>query len=282
MDRSPSQSRRSFIKAASLGIGAFAFAGPLHNIYGREEYRIENVKLPARNLPPQLEGLKVAMISDVHAGTYMSEDNMLRYSEAINGLKPDLIFVPGDFITSKTEEIFTFVRAFSSLKSRYGTYACLGNHDFFGDPEIITEKVRGTGIKVLRNETEELEINGGRLILSGVDDGPHARFKKVSYEASSSSTTKILLCHKPYYFETAVAGEFDIMLSGHTHGGQIVLVDFLGIKVTPAALASQYVSGIYWRRQSFLYVSRGIGTVGPPIRLNCPPEITAFTLTRTS
>lgn len=274
-----SNSRRSFIKKSAMGLGAYTFAGSLHSIYSREEYKLENVKLPVKNLPPQIEGTKIAMISDVHAGMYMLEDDMLKYTQAINNLNADIIFIPGDFVTTKTEEIFPFVKAFSGLKSKYGTYTCLGNHDFFGNPNIITEKIRETGMKVLRNETEELEIGGAKLMLSGVDDGNHADFTKVSYEAASLNTTRILLCHKPYYFEKAVAGEFDVMLSGHTHGGQIVLVDFLGVKLTPAALASQYISGKYKRGDSLLYVSRGIGTIGLPVRVNCPPEITLFTLT---
>lgn len=278
----PSKSRRAFIKTTSLGIGAYTFAGSLHSIYTREEYKIENIKLPLSNLPPQIDGLRIAMISDVHVGMYMVEEDMAKYNDAINKLEPDMIFIPGDFITSKTEEIFPFVKSFSSLKSKYGIYTCLGNHDFFGNPETITEQVRGMGMKVLRNETEELEIDGARLMLSGVDDGSHANFKKVSFEATSLNTTRILLCHKPYYFEAAVAGKFDVMLSGHTHGGQIVLVDFLGVKVTPAALVSHYISGKYRRGNSLLYVSRGIGTVGLPVRVNCPPEITVFTLTKKS
>lgn len=275
----PSPSRRSFIKTTTLGVGAYTFAGSLHSIYTREEYKIEYVKLPSKNLSPQLEGLRIAMISDVHVGMYMLEEDMLKYAEVINNLKPDMIFIPGDFVTSRTEEIFPFVKSFSCLTAKYGIYTCLGNHEYFGDPNIITEKVRNCGMKVLRNQTEELEINGAKLMLSGVDDGIHANFKKVSYEAASLNTTRILLCHKPYYFETAVAGKFDFMLSGHTHGGQIVLLDFLGLKLTPAALTSQYVSGKYLRGDSLMYVSRGIGTIGLPIRVNCPPEITLFTLT---
>lgn len=274
----PSLSRRSFVKKGAMGLGAYTFAGSLHSIYSREEYKIDHVALRLKNLPPQIEGTTIAMISDVHAGMYMLEDDMLKYKEAINNLNPDIIFIPGDFITSKTDEIIPFLKAFSGLKSKYGIYTCLGNHEYFGNPNVITQKIRETGMKVLRNETEELEISGAKIMLSGVDDGIHADFAKVSYEASSLSTTRFLLCHKPYYFDQAVTGRFDVMLSGHTHGGQIVLVDFLGIKLTPAALASQYISGKYKRGSSLLYVSRGIGTIGLPVRINCPPEITLFTL----
>lgn len=274
----PSQSRRSFIKTTTVGVGAYAFAGSLHSIYTREDYKIEEVTLSLGNLPVQLNGLRIAMISDIHVGLYMLEDDMCKYTDAINKLDADLIFIPGDFVTSKTQEIIPFVNAFSSLKSKYGIYTCLGNHEFFVDADFVTDKLRGVGMKVLRNQTEELEIAGAKIMLSGVDDGKHANFKKVSYEATSSNTSRILLCHKPYFFDTAAAGKFDLMLSGHTHGGQVVLVDFLGFKLTPAAFASPYVSGKYRRGDSLLYVSRGIGTVGLPVRVNCPPEITVFTL----
>ena len=275
-------SRRLFLKKAAIGVGAYTFLGAMYSIYSRDDYRIEDVSLRLKNLPRELEGLRIVMISDVHSGLYMTEEDMSRYNEEVNKLNPDLIFIPGDFVTTKTEEIIPFVKSFSGLRSKFGTFACLGNHDFFANPNIITEKLRENGISVLRNETQELEIRNARLMLSGVDDGEHARFKKVAYEANSLDTTHILLCHKPYYFDTAVAGGFDAMLSGHTHGGQIVLANLPGFKLTPATLVSPYVSGKYYRGDSIMYVSRGVGTVGLPVRLNCPPEITVFTLEKKS
>ncbi len=274
----PPESRRLFIKKAAIGIGAYTFLGAMYSIYDRDDYRVDYVPLRLKSLPTELAGLRIAMISDVHSGLYMTEEDMSMYCEAVNNLNPDLIFIPGDFVTFETKEIVPFVKSFAGLKSKFGIYACLGNHDFFADPDIITEKLRENGINVLRNQTQELDINNGRLILSGVDDGMHAKFRKVSYEANSVDTARILLCHKPYYFERAVAGGFDAMLSGHTHGGQIVLANLLGLKLTPAALFSPYVSGRYTRGDSTMYVSRGVGTVGLPVRLNCPPEITVFTL----
>lgn len=272
------ESRRLFLKKAAIGLGAYTFLGSMYSIYNRDDYRVDNVPLRLKNLPPQLQGLRIVMISDIHSGLYMTEDDMSRYYDEVIKLKPDLIFIPGDFVTSKTYEILPFVKSFAGLRSKFGTYACLGNHDFFGNPNIITEKLRENNINVLRNETWELDINNAKLMLSGVDDGAHADFKKVIYEANSLNTTRILLCHKPYYFDTAVEGGYDAMLSGHTHGGQIVLANLFGFKLTPATFVSPYVSGKYYRGDSVMYVSRGIGTVGLPVRLNCPPEITIFTL----
>ncbi len=273
-----SESRRSFLRKGAVGLGAYVFVGSLHSIYDREDYKVDHVTLGVKDLPARLDGLTISMISDIHSGMYMLEEDMLKYAGAVNDLKADLIFIPGDFVTSKNYEILPLAKAFSGLKSTYGTYACLGNHDFFANPDYITEKLRDNGMKVLRNQTDELDIDGTRLMLSGVDDGRHADFPKVSFEARSSDTARILLCHKPYYFENAVAGGFDVMLSGHTHGGQIVLADFFGAKVTPAALVSPYISGRYEMGESVMYVSRGVGTIGIPIRVNCPPEITLFTL----
>ncbi len=272
------ESRRLFLKKAAVGLGAYTFLGSMYSIYNRDDYQIENVSLRLRNLPGRLQGLRIVMISDVHSGLYMTEDDMTKYSEEVNKLKPDLIFIPGDFVSTRTDEILPFVKSFSGLKSKFGTYACLGNHDFFANPNVITEKLRENNINVLRNETWELGINNAKLMLSGVDDGSHADFRKVAYEANSLNTARILLCHKPYYFDTAVEGGYDAMLSGHTHGGQIVLASLLGFKLTPATFVSPYVSGKYYRGDSVMYVSRGVGTVGLPVRLNCPPEITIFTL----
>lgn len=273
-----SKSRRSFIQKGVVALGAYTFLGSLHSIYDRDDYKFDHVTLSVRNLPPQLDGLTISMISDIHSGMFMTEGDMEKYAEAVNELNADMIFIPGDFVTSKNSEMLPLVKAFSGLKSKYGTYTCLGNHDFFANPAYVTKKLRDIGMKVLRNETEELDLNGAKIMLSGVDDGRHANFPKVSYEASSLDTARILLCHKPYFFENAVAGKFDLMLSGHTHGGQIVLVDLFGAKVTPAALVSPYISGKYKLGNSLMYVSRGVGTIGLPIRVNCPPEITIFTL----
>ncbi len=272
------KSRRSFIRKGAVGLGAYAFVGSLHSIYDRDDYKIDRVTITLNNLPAKLDGLTISMISDIHSGLYMLEDDMVKYANAVNNLRADMIFIPGDFITSKNSEVLPLAKAFSGLKSKYGTYACLGNHDFFANPAYITEKLREHGMNVLRNETHELEIAGVKIMLSGVDDGRHANFPKVSYEADSLDTTRILLCHKPYYLENAVAGGFDLMLSGHTHGGQIVFMDLFGEKITPAALVSPYISGKYRMGKTHMYVSRGIGTVGLPIRLNCPPEVTLFTL----
>ncbi len=278
----PSESRRSFLKKTAIGIGGYTFIGSMYSIYNRDDYKIEDVSLRLKDLPPQLRGLRIVMISDIHAGLYMTEDDMSKYTKEINKLKPDLIFIPGDFVTSKTNEIIPFVKSFSGLKSKFGNYACLGNHDFFANPNTITEKLEENQITVLRNATTELDINGSKLMLSGVDDGSRADFTKVAYEANSLNTTRILLCHKPYYFDNAIAGGYDVMLSGHTHGGQIVFANLLGVKLTPAALFSPYVAGKYHRGDSILYVSRGVGTVGLPVRVNCPPEITVFTLIKKS
>lgn len=272
--------RRRFLKKSAIGLGAYTFIGSMYSIYNRDDFQVKHVTLPLNKLPDPFQGLRIVMISDIHSGLYMSEEDMNKYAEELNKLSGDIIFMPGDFVTSKTREVYPLVKSFAGLKSKFGIYACLGNHDYFADPTAIADKLRENGITVLRNQTTELTVKGARIMLSGVNDGGHADFPKVAYEASSLDTTRLLLCHQPYYFENAVAGGFDAMLSGHTHGGQIVLLNLLGFKITPAAFVSPYVSGKYYRKKSIMYVTRGIGTVGLPVRVNCPPEITVFTLKR--
>ncbi len=272
-------SRRLFIKKTAIIAGAYTFVGSAYSIYNRDEYEVNKVIISIPNLPGGLHGLTISMISDIHSGLFMTKEDVDIYVAEINKLKSDVIFIPGDFITSKTEEIFQVAKSLRDLRAPYGIYACLGNHDFFGNPVEITKKLTDVGIRVLRNETTEILINGSHLILSGVDDGIHANFKKVTLESSEAHGPRILLCHKPYYFEKAVAGDYDLMMSGHTHGGQIVFARVFGYPVAPASLISKYISGLYRLGRSTMYVSRGIGTVGLPLRVNCPPEITLFKLT---
>lgn len=273
-------SRRLFLKKTAIIAGTYTFIGSARSIYNRDEYEVSKVVIKIGNLPEKLRGLTIAMISDIHSGLFMTKEDMDMYVAELNKLRPDFIFIPGDFITSKTDEILQLAKSFRDLHAQYGIYACLGNHDFFGNPDKVTQRLNEIGITVLRNETTEISINGAHLVLSGVDDGAHANFRKVVFEASDAPTSpRIILCHKPYYFEQAVAGNYDLMLSGHTHGGQIVFARLFGYPVAPASLVSKYVSGLYRLGNSVMYVSRGIGTVGLPLRINCPPEITLFKLT---
>jgi hypothetical protein len=238
------------------------------------------LKLP--RLPKELRGLRIVMIADIHSGPYMAKAELDAYVARINALTPDIILLPGDFVQSRNEEIEAVCDAFKKLDARHGVYGSTGNHDYFDDADYISNELAHAGVRMLRNEHTLIEIKGKELALIGLDDVRHghpfeALFLK-SVEGLDAQLPNIVLCHKPYYLEEASEYGVGLMVSGHTHGGQIVLARIFGAVITPAALISGYIEGHYRMDATQLYITRGIGMVGIPIRLNCPPEITVLTL----
>jgi len=272
-------SRRQFIRTTVYGLSAYSFIGSIRSVLNRNDFDIVETTIKLHRLPEQLKGLTIGLISDIHAGVFMSKEDIDQYVQAINGLNTDVIFVPGDFITSISDEVYPVVESFANLKAKYGVYGCLGNHDFFSrSADTVTRELEQIGLKMLRNEHQLVEINGGKLYLIGIDDLNYGDNIVAAMQGIQDGIPKLLLCHKPYFFPQAAMRNIDVMFSGHTHGGQLVFAKVGGMLITPASLASQYIAGQYRIGNSTMYVSRGIGTVGLPVRINCPAEVTAITL----
>jgi predicted MPP superfamily phosphohydrolase len=291
--RKVSNSRRKFVRYATMGISAYAFGGAAYGILRHDSYKIEYKDIKIENLPPELKGTTISLISDIHAGQYMNEHEMREYADVLNGLDSDIICMPGDFVNFESRDIHSVTAAFRDIKAKYGIYGTLGNHDFFQDPDYVAKAiVNESPIQLLRNDFRKLDINGKELFMMGVDDtrGSGAYmpeifeyYKKLETNITMSNSgfkdsPKILLCHKPYGFDTLAQKDIDLVLAGHTHGGQVVPLKFGNFNLSFAATVSKYIEGIYSSGKSKMYVSRGIGSVGLPIRLNCPPEITKITL----
>jgi hypothetical protein len=274
--------RRRFLKQSAAGLTIISFSNPLGNISSRQEFEVvyKNIKLP--RLPRELHGLRIAMISDIHSGPYMSKVDLDPYVACINALRPDLILLPGDFVQSRNEEIEAVCDAFAKLKARHGVYGSTGNHDYIDDADYISNELAHAGVRMLRNEHALIEIKGKELALIGLDDVrsgySFARLFERSVEGLNAHLPNIVLCHKPYYLEEASEYGAGLLVSGHTHGGQVVIARIFSTVITVAALISGYVEGLYRLDATQLYVTRGIGTVGLPIRINCPPEVTVLTL----
>jgi predicted MPP superfamily phosphohydrolase len=214
---------------------------------------------------------------------FMSRNEMEKYVRLVNDLQTDLVVVVGDFVNGQVDEVYPFAEAFSNLKAPFGIYGVMGNHDFYTrDPELIAKKVDDCGVKLLRNDKTIIRSGDGAICLIGIDDtGIGSKAKSMMATAMKNAPTtipKILLCHRPYFLPQASQSGIDLMLSGHTHGGQVVLGRFGSTTVAPASLASKYIWGKYREGNTSMYVSRGIGTVGLPFRINCPPEITRLIL----
>ncbi|MBI4547340.1 MAG: metallophosphoesterase [Ignavibacteriae bacterium] len=275
--------RRIFLRKSATILAGAVFTGTAYNAYRRQDCEITEVTIPVKNLPTEFEGFFIALISDIHSSVFMTKDDMSRYAEAVNSLKADLIAVPGDFVNSSVDEVYPFAEAFSVLKAPYGVYGVLGNHDYYTRKvDIVAKYVDECGILLLRNDRVEIQKENQMLDLVGVDDvGSNRRAEQLfdtSLAGTDHKTPKILLCHRPYFFEQAAKRNIALTLSGHTHGGQIVFAHVGNDIIAPARVISPYVAGLYSLGDSHMYVSRGIGTVGVPIRINCPPEITKITL----
>lgn len=228
-------------------------------------------------LPREFDGLRLVQISDLHVGPYTSKGDVDGYVKIVNGLQPDAVVITGDFISKSIENIYPCAVALENLNPRLATYAVLGNHDFATDPDVVARVLQRIGIKVLRNDADAIARGSQHLWILGVDDVylfqddlPAAR-QKVSDNGKT-----ILLCHSPDIAQQASDAGIDLILAGHTHGGQVRL-PFVGALVVPVE-NDQYEAGLYSVGHSQLYVNRGLGVVEPPVRFLSRPEITLLTL----
>ena len=277
-------SRRKFLQRGMITLSGISFAGAAYGAFARDNYEIILQSLYIKNLPPAFQNFSITLISDVHSSIFMPKEDMKRYVKAVNDMHSDMIVVTGDFVNSMEEEVYPFAEAFVDLKATHGIFGCLGNHDYFANVDVVAKEVNQCGIRLLRNERITLEKSGEKIYLLGVDDfgnksTAEKRFSKL-VQHTETSIPKILLCHRPYFFEEASKNNIDVTLSGHTHGGQVVFAKIGNAMITPAMIASPYVWGLYKKNNAQMYVNRGLGTVALPIRINCSPEITKLTLLR--
>lgn len=276
-------SRRAFLQKGVIGLSAYSFIGATAGVVGKDDYEIIRKTVSIPNLPDAFKGFTIGIMSDIHSSVFMNKEDMSAYVSIMNSLNTDLVVVTGDMVNSQTEEVYPFAEAFSQLRASYGIYGVLGNHDFFTkNVELVAKEIDGCGVKLLRNDAVKIAKDGSFFNLIGVDDiGRRTDPNDYLSRALSSVTNerpKILLCHKPYYFDNAKEMNIDLTLSGHTHGGQVVFGVVDRTPISLAALASKYVAGLYQLGSSQLYVNKGIGSVGVPFRINCPPELTVITL----
>ena len=275
--------RRRFVAGAGasvIGLGLYS------NQIARHEIETNHVTLALRNLPPAFEGFRIVQISDLHLDEFTEEYFLRRIVAHVNAIQADLVLVTGDFISdapkSNAFALAAAVRCGEILHSltcplRFG---CLGNHDASVGSRKVMERIQPSGLVILVNRFVPIERNGQHLWLCGLDDpGKGHPDIKLAVPAHAAAPV-LLLGHEPDYAIAIVQRQHlsrvDVLLSGHSHGGQVRLPG--GIPLTLPPGASTFYEGIYHIGHTELYVNRGIGTVGVPFRLNCPPEITVFTL----
>jgi len=226
------------------------------------------------------DGLKIVQLTDLHHSLFTPLDEIQRAVHLANLLKPDVVALTGDYVTLSRAYIWPLARALGKLRARLGVFAVLGNHDFQVDAEEVTRALRAHHIRVLRNAHFALRASGETLWLLGVDDlWWQADDLRAALRSVPGREPKILLCHNPLGIHLAAEHGIDLVLSGHTHGGQVRL-PVVGSVYGRSKLGERFVEG--WNRLNGtqIYVSRGIGKVLVPLRLGCPPEIACLRLRR--
>lgn len=241
---------------------------------------IERHELVIEGLPKAFDGLRIAHLSDLHIGTLTPKRWGDRWVRAANALEPDIAVVTGDLVTSGTDFHADVAELLGALRAPEGIFVAMGNHDYFGNGEPLISLLRARGVEVLRNERRPLLRGAERLDIAAIDDiwTRRADLAK-ALDGAIAGVVTVLLAHDPSAFPAAAERGVELVLSGHTHGGQLAL-PFFARRVSLAALAHRHRLGLYRMGSSQLYVSPGLGTTGPPIRLGVAPAVTLLTLRR--
>jgi len=287
-----SLARRRFLERTALAVTTAPFvAGAYGMFYERLNLEISHRRIKIPRLPRAFEGFRIAQLSDIHIGPFMTAQEIRRYVGIANGLKPDLVALTGDFVTWDASTQFEVVDVLAGVRAPFGVYGCLGNHEMWAKVEdSITRLFALHGIRILRNEQALIRSGGEVINLLGVDYqsrspmGPRNQRLVREYlegvdRLMAPGTANILLSHNPNTFDRAAEYGIDLSLAGHTHGGQVTL-EFISPGLSPSRLITPYVRGWFGKPGGQLYVNRGIGTIGVPIRFDAPPEITVYELAR--
>ena len=286
--------RRGFLRLSLLGAICILCGKGFMNSRNLELLKV-NVNL--KNLPSAFHGMRIGQITDIHAGPLVPRELIKKGVDLIMSKQPDMIFLTGDFVSGATKILWTTYGGFKQkhfdycmkelgrLKAPMGVFAVLGNHDFWSGPEVaakIVSGLQGIGVRVLQNECKLIKKEEQNLYLLGVDD-----YWEDSYSLTKAlhgipeDVCRILLSHNPDINQDIefLKARIDLIISGHTHGGQIV-VPFFGAPYLPSPFGQKYRAGLVKDGERKTYVSRGLGLFFVPVRLNCPPDVSLLILSR--
>jgi uncharacterized protein len=266
--------RRAVLKAfVATGVGALSGAGAYGYIYERHDLQVTHADVPVTRLPAELVGLRIGLITDVHRSRWVSADDVDHAVRSLMAEQPDLVILGGDYVTWGDR---TYVRpsaeALRPLSAPHGVFGIIGNHD---DDHDMPAALIKNGVEMLKDARTSLSIRGAPIDLVGVRFWTK-RGTDIASISRGATGTVILLAHDPRRLAEAAALKIPLVLSGHTHGGQVVL------PLVGAVAAQKFpiVAGLGRRHDTTMFVSRGVGTMYVPIRINCPPEVAVLTLQR--
>lgn len=242
--------------------------------------RIVHINVPIRNLPPALASFRIVQISDIHVGPTIKHDYLARIVARVNQLQADMVAITGDLVDGQVHELAAHIRPLAALTARHGSFFVTGNHEYYAGALAWISELQGLGVQVLLNEHVQLRHGEATLVVAGVTDysaeyfyTDHRSDPHAAVAGAPDNTPKILLAHQPRSAEAAQAAGFDLQLSGHTHGGQFWPWQYF------VPLQQPFVAGLHRWQDLWVYVSRGTGYWGPPVRFTAPSEITCLTLT---
>lgn len=290
-------SRLRFLQISALGSFGLLLSSLTYGVVkGGYNYTVKRIKLKIPNLPKEFQGMKLAQVSDLHVGSFMSLEPMKEAVDLINKQDVEMLFFTGDLVNDKAEEAIDFIDVFKGVKHK--VYSVLGNHDY---PEYVYSRDDHVSRKknfdlmvdihkqmefdLLMNENRIVERNGKKLAIIGIENWGSSFSKygdmKKAYKGAEDADVKLLLSHDPSHWDLQVRPKYsdiDVTFAGHTHGMQFG-IEALGIKFSPAQWVYKQWAGLYKNKKQQLYVNRGLGFVGYPGRVGINPEITVFELT---
>jgi predicted MPP superfamily phosphohydrolase len=292
-------SRLKFFSQLAVSFTMVSAVGFLYGmVRGAYKYRVHKVKFPSPNLPPEFDGFKIVQLSDIHVGSFVNDNALKKAFDIVAEQKADIILFTGDLVNNISTELEGYEEQFKRLNAPFGVYSVLGNHDY-GDYvqwdsqiekiknlEVLKEKQKSFGWRLLMNEHVAIEKNGAKIGLLGIENwGGNMRFPrygkmKEATDGAEKYPFKILMSHDPSHWDMQVLldyPEIDLTLSGHTHGMQFG-IEIPGYKWSPIQYMYKNWSGLYKSGKQFLYVNRGLGFLGYPGRLGIWPEITVIEL----
>jgi uncharacterized protein len=245
--------------------------------------RIRETELQIAGLPEELEGFRIAQIADVQADGRTNGPKLQNYIGTVNSLKPDLILYGGDLVTSGTAYIDTGAEAMGKMEARHGIYACLGDHDFFSDRDMVTRGLERNGITVLDNVATLVPVGSTYISLTGVTNVYRTRPTTSTLDTIERQRPRgpvnVLLTHQPseWLVNYAAEQDYDLLVAGHTHGGQIVF-PLPGFLLTGSSFETRYVTGFYSVGSLLVSINNGLGLTLAPIRYHAPAEVTLIRL----
>ena len=271
--------RRRFLKravAAGLGIGA---AGAVDALVVEPRWiAVERLDVPIRGLGAALDGLRVVLISDTHCGPWTRPAHVRKAVRLANAQRPDVVLLLGDYCHRHRRHIRPGIEPLADLRAQHGVFAVLGNHDHWEDARATRRALADAAIPELDSRSVTLDVGGSRLAIGGVDDLWTGRQDlEASFDGVPGDVPRLLVSHNPDYAEEMPEGvRVDLMVSGHTHGGQVWL-PLVGAPLVPSRYGGKYRAGLVVGPRCPVYVTRGLGTITPPVRFLCRPELTVLT-----